>query len=106
MTSAPGLRGETPIGPNLATVSISGLEAWESGLAAPDSSVLFGDARDTGLGRDSADVVVTSPPYWQKRDYGHEDQIGQESTPDGYVSAIMECLSEWKRVLRPGGPSS
>jgi len=48
-------------------------------------------------------MVVTSPPYWQKRDYGHVDQIGLESTPAGYVSAIMRCLEEWRRVLRPSG---
>ncbi|MCM3504894.1 site-specific DNA-methyltransferase [Curtobacterium sp. ODYSSEY 48 V2] len=49
------------------------------------------------------DLVVTSPPYWAKRDYGHEDQIGLESTPDQYVAAIMDCLAEWGRVLRPTG---
>jgi hypothetical protein len=46
---------------------------------------------------------VTSPPYWNKRDYGHVDQIGLEATPEAYVSSIMDCLEEWKRVLRPSG---
>lgn len=76
---------------------------WESALTAPSKQIVTGDARSTGLKDDSVDLVVTSPPYWQKRDYGHDDQIGQESTPQGYVSAMMECLAEWKRVLRPTG---
>jgi len=62
-----------------------------------------GDARSTGLPDSSVDLIVTSPPYWNKRDYGHADQIGLEPTPDAYVASIMECLDEWKRVLRPHG---
>ncbi|WP_338403336.1 site-specific DNA-methyltransferase [Arthrobacter bussei] len=84
-------------------MSVSSLESWETGLAPATSSVVTGDARDTHLKHSSADVVVTSPPYWQKRDYGHVDQIGLESTPQAYVSSIMDCLTEWKRVLRPTG---
>lgn len=89
--------------PPLSAVSIGPLSDWDAGLSEPTTSLVAGDARATGLPKTSVDVVVTSPPYWQKRDYGHEDQIGQESTPDGYVSAILACLTEWRRVLRPGG---
>lgn len=88
---------------NLATVSVSGLKDWEEHLAPAVSEVVIGDARNTGLADNSVDVIVTSPPYWQKRDYGHEDQIGLESTPQAYVKSMMECLDEWKRVLRPTG---
>lgn len=87
----------------LGIAGLSSLDSWAHRLAQTSSEVVVGDARDTGLERASADVVVTSPPYWQKRDYGHDDQIGLESTPQAYVSAIMECLAEWKRVLRPTG---
>lgn len=87
----------------LGVVSTSDLKSWESSLTEPFSKVVVGDARQTTLENDTVDLVVTSPPYWQKRDYGHEDQIGLESTPQAYVSAIMECLQEWKRVMRPTG---
>lgn len=87
----------------LGVVTTGTLADWESALTAPSKQIVTGDARSTGLKDDSVDLVVTSPPYWQKRDYGHDDQIGQESTPQGYVSAMMECLAEWKRVLRPTG---
>lgn len=89
--------------PTLAAAGISDLATWETSLAPPTTSVIAGDARRTGLLDSSVDLVVTSPPYWQKRDYGHPDQIGQEATPDGFVSSIMDCLAEWKRVLRPTG---
>jgi len=51
----------------------------------------------------SVDLVVTSPPYWRKRDYGFEGQIGQEKTPEEYVAAIIAAMGEWRRVLRPSG---
>lgn len=67
------------------------------------TQVITGDARSISLDDASVDLVVTSPPYWQKRDYGVRDQIGQESTPQDYVDSIMECLTEWGRLLRPTG---
>ena len=102
MTIAPDAKSPTTGGRKrcLGVVTTGTLADWES---APSKQIVTGDARSTGLKDDSVDLVVTSPPYWQKRDYGHDDQIGQESTPQGYVSAMMECLAEWKRVLRPTG---
>ncbi len=79
------------------------LEDWESQLAEPQLTFTPGDARETGLPDNSVDLIVTSPPYWNKRDYGHADQIGQETTPEAYVNAILDCLDEWRRVLRPHG---
>lgn len=89
--------------PNLGSVGVSQLADWEPKLSMPTTKVVAGDARDTGLKNDSVDLIVTSPPYWQKRDYGHPDQIGQEPTPDAFVASMMDCLDEWKRVLRPSG---
>ncbi|MGY1914043.1 DNA-methyltransferase [Blastococcus sp. SYSU DS0973] len=81
----------------------SGLDAWEPHLSSVRRRVVQGDARSIDLPSASVDLVVTSPPYWQKRDYGHQDQIGWESTPAAYVSAMMDCLTEWRRLLRPTG---
>ena len=47
--------------------------------------------------------VVTSPPYFQQRDYGVEGQIGLESTPDAYVTRLVTVFRELRRVLRPDG---
>lgn len=61
-----------------------------------------GDARDLSfLEEDSVDLVVTSPPYWQRRDYGHPEQLGQERSPKAYVDALVEALDGWVRLLRP-----
>lgn len=65
--------------------------------------IAVADARQLPLPDASVDVVVTSPPYWQKRDYGVSGQIGLEATPSEYVSALLSCLREWRRVLRRSG---
>lgn len=87
----------------LGLVKTGSLDSWAEGLKPPTQRIVPGDARHTGLPDDSVDLVVTSPPYWAKRDYGHVDQIGWEATPEKYIAAMMECLDEWKRVLRSTG---
>lgn len=71
--------------------------------SVPTTRTIRGDARSIDLEDNSVDLVVTSPPYWRKRDYGHPKQIGQERTVAEYVEAIRQCLDEWRRVLRPTG---
>jgi DNA modification methylase len=55
------------------------------------------------LPADSADAVVTSPPYWRLRDYGHPAQLGQEPDVRKYVARIVAIFGEVRRVLRPEG---
>ena len=47
-------------------------------------SVLRGDsrARLKELPDESVQLCVTSPPYWGLRDYGADEQIGLEETPE------------------------
>lgn len=51
----------------------------------------------------SINSIVTSPPYFGQRDYGHEDQIGLEETPDEYIDALVKVFRESSRVLRDDG---
>lgn len=51
----------------------------------------------------SVQCCVTSPPYWGLRDYGHDGQMGLESTPEEYVAGMVEVFSEVRRVLRDDG---
>lgn len=61
------------------------------------------DVRRIPIATNSVDLIVTSPPYWQKRDYGMPGQIGQEASVDEYIAALMQALEEWRRVLTPFG---
>lgn len=51
----------------------------------------------------SVHCCVTSPPYWNLRNYGVEGQLGLEPTPDEYVAKMVEVFQEVKRVLRKDG---
>lgn len=62
-----------------------------------------GDARRASLSVAAADIIITSPPYWKKRDYGVEGQIGQEPTPQEFVATIISCLDDWRRIIPSWG---
>ena len=51
----------------------------------------------------SVHTCVTSPPYWGLRDYGHDDQIGAEKTPEEFVENMVDVFREVRRVLRDDG---
>ena len=69
------------------------------------NSLLTGDVRERldDLPDSSVHMVMTSPPYWNLRDYGHDDQLGLEASPEEYVSNIADVLDAVARVLRPDG---
>ena len=69
------------------------------------NTIHVGDALDVlrTLPDESVQCVVTSPPYFGLRDYGHDGQIGLESTPDEFVAALVEVFREVRRVLRDDG---
>lgn len=49
------------------------------------------------------DCCVTSPPYFNQRDYGVVGQIGLEKTPEEYITKLVEVFGEVKRVLKKEG---
>ncbi len=51
----------------------------------------------------SANCIVTSPPYFQLRDYGVKGQLGHEKTPEEFIENIVTVFHECKRVLRADG---
>ena len=55
------------------------------------------------LAPDSADCAITSPPYWNLRDYGVAGQIGLELTPAAYIEKLVSVFDEVRRVLRSNG---
>jgi site-specific DNA-methyltransferase (adenine-specific) len=52
---------------------------------------------------DFLDSVITSPPYWQLRDYGYDGQWGLEPTFQEYLEHLWEMMDEIYRVLKPSG---
>jgi DNA modification methylase len=69
------------------------------------SALYVGDARDVlaDMPDGSADCVVTSPPYWGKRDYGVARQYGREPDPEAYVATLRGVFAEARRVLADDG---
>lgn len=67
--------------------------------------ILIGDAvtRLGELPAHSVDTVVTSPPYFQLRDYATPGQIGLEPTPQAWVAKLRAVGAEIARVLAPHG---
>ena len=67
--------------------------------------ILIGDvrARLAEIPDASIQTCVTSPPYFGLLDYGHDDQIGLESTPDEYVKGIVRVMADVRRVLKDDG---
>ena len=69
------------------------------------NTVIFGDAL-LGLKLlpdESVDTCITSPPYYGLRDYGKDEQIGLEDTPDEYIERLVSVFREVRRVLKPEG---
>lgn len=70
-----------------------------------NGTILLGDCREAlrKIPEQSVHTCVTSPPYFGLRDYGVEGQLGLETTPDQFVSALVEVFREVRRVLRDDG---
>jgi len=64
------------------------------------------------LSDESVDMIMTSPPYWNLRDYGNEvkskfsdweGQLGLEPDFNLYISHLIQIFNEIKRVLKKEG---
>lgn len=66
---------------------------------------LRGDCRETlkTISADSIDCVVTSPPYYEQRDYGVDCQIGHENSPAEFVEALVDVFRLIHPVLKERG---
>ena len=55
------------------------------------------------LPQGSANMCVTSPPYFGLRNYGEANQIGTEETPEEYIGRLTKVFDEVYRVLIDDG---
>jgi DNA modification methylase len=64
-----------------------------------DSLQVLKELRDNAI-----DLIITSPPYFQQRDYGNGDLgIGNESTEDEYLENLLNIFWECVRVTKETG---
>lgn len=92
--------------PDQANNATTGSESrTSSSTRRPINRVLVGDAKIVMRSWDEGwiDSIVTSPPYFGQRDYGHPDQLGQESDPQQYVTRLIGIFDQAKRVLKERG---
>lgn len=65
--------------------------------------IVFGDSRKMSQIPDkSVQLIITSPPYWQLKDYGAEDQIGFNDSYEEYINNLNLVWKECNRVLSDG----
>jgi len=48
-------------------------------------------------------TIITSPPYYKKRNYSQEEQLGLEKTEGEYLRRLLSVMKECKRVLKDDG---
>ncbi|MGB4959758.1 MAG: DNA methyltransferase [Saprospiraceae bacterium] len=65
--------------------------------------IISGDSRQMNIVSDkSVHLVITSPPYWQLKDYGTENQIGYHEDYETYINNLNLVWKECFRVLDDG----
>jgi site-specific DNA-methyltransferase (adenine-specific) len=74
--------------------------------ANPEATVdvVQGDSRELDFLKDeSISLIVTSPPYWDKADYGDQDSnIGRRDNYVTFLEQMKKVFQECYRVLEPG----
>ena len=65
--------------------------------------IVNGNALHIPLADGVVQTCVTSPPYYGLRDYGVEDALGLEETPEQYIENMVAVFREVRRVLRDDG---
>ncbi|MBA7688601.1 hypothetical protein ES703_97086 [subsurface metagenome] len=65
--------------------------------------IIIGDSRKLGKVEDeSIHLIITSPPYWQLKDYGPKEQIGFNDSYGNYINNLNLVWQECHRVLHKG----
>ncbi len=66
-------------------------------------TLVTGDSRNLSLIPDkSVHLIITSPPYWQLKDYGNDNQIGFHDNYESYINNLNMVWSECNRILHDG----
>jgi DNA modification methylase len=76
----------------------------EAAQSKANLEAYVGDSRDLSELKDnSIDLIVTSPPYWNKADYGRRSQnIGSIDSYRDFIDQMRRAFDECIRILKPG----
>jgi len=67
------------------------------------TTIIIGDSRwMKELNTESIHLIITSPPYWQLKDYGNGSQIGFNDSYEDYINNLNLVWEECYRVLHKG----
>ncbi|MEW6687087.1 MAG: site-specific DNA-methyltransferase [Candidatus Edwardsbacteria bacterium] len=67
------------------------------------TTIIIGDSRKMKeLKDESVHLVITSPPYWQLKDYGNGSQIGFNDSYEDYINNLNLVWNECYRILHKG----
>jgi site-specific DNA-methyltransferase (adenine-specific) len=67
------------------------------------TTIIIGDSRRMEeLKDESVHLIITSPPYWQLKDYGNGSQIGFNDSYEDYINNLNLVWKECYRVLHKG----
>ena len=68
-------------------------------------TIHLGDCREIlrTLPSKSVNCCITSPPYFGLRDYGNDEQMGLEQTPEAFIAELVSVFREVMRGLRDDG---
>jgi site-specific DNA-methyltransferase (adenine-specific) len=65
--------------------------------------IVIGDSRQMAeVADESVHLVITSPPYWQLKDYGNGSQIGFDDSYEDYINSLNIVWSQCHRILHKG----
>lgn len=68
-----------------------------------EHKIIIGDSRRmTEVKDESVHLIITSPPYWQLKDYGSRNQIGFNDSYEEYINNLNLVWNECYRVLHKG----
>lgn len=72
-------------------------------MSSTKHKIIIGDSRCMKeVSDESVHLIITSPPYWQLKDYGNGYQIGFNDSYEEYINNLNLVWKECHRVLHKG----
>lgn len=89
---------------NQAYLDIAKQRLKDAAYDLSEAKLKLGDSRNLDhITDESIDLIVTSPPYWDKADYGgKKSDVGTAANYADFLLEMGEVYSECFRVLKPG----